>query len=46
MEQNNESIRQTTVDAPEIYVAPAIETIEVEVEKGFAQSPPEGPFEY
>lgn len=40
MEQRNESIPQTNVEAPETYAAPAIETIEVEVEKGFAQSPP------
>ncbi|GHT65402.1 hypothetical protein AGMMS50239_25090 [Bacteroidia bacterium] len=39
MEQN-ESARQTVVQAPETYVAPAIEIIEVEVEKGFAQSDP------
>jgi hypothetical protein len=38
MEQKNESVRQTAVEAPETYVAPAIETIEVEVEKGFAGS--------
>ncbi|GHU65427.1 hypothetical protein FACS1894123_11310 [Bacteroidia bacterium] len=46
MEQN-ESARQTVVQAPETYVAPAIEIIEVEVEKGFAQSiePPSNPRE-
>ncbi|GHT09990.1 hypothetical protein FACS189426_09510 [Bacteroidia bacterium] len=42
MEQKKESARQTVVQAPETYVAPAIEIIEVEVEKGFAQSGPEG----
>ncbi|GAB6010203.1 hypothetical protein [Dysgonomonas reticulitermitis] len=42
MEQKNESARQTAVEAPATYTAPEIETIEVEVEKGFAQSPTPG----
>ncbi|GHT09958.1 hypothetical protein FACS189432_09040 [Bacteroidia bacterium] len=42
MEQKKESARQTVVEAPETYVAPAIEIIEVEVEKGFAQSGDDG----
>ena len=40
MEQKDEFIRQSATDAPETYQTPEIETIEVEVEKGFAQSPP------
>ncbi|GHT46252.1 hypothetical protein FACS189440_03850 [Bacteroidia bacterium] len=38
MEQKNKPARQTVVQAPETYRTPAMETIEVEVEKGFAQS--------
>jgi hypothetical protein len=43
MEPKKESARQTVVEAPETYTAPAMETIEVEVEKGFALSGDDAP---
>jgi len=31
--------KQSVIKAPEVYKAPAVEVLEVEVERGFAQSP-------
>ncbi|WP_163271089.1 hypothetical protein [Dysgonomonas sp. 511] len=40
MTQENKTSKQAMAETAKTYIAPAIETIEVIVERGFAQSPP------